>query len=238
MNLLKFLFKKNIVSNNEKFNINTSENIGEKFEQKLLNKYGSCKPLLNYGLKILFITDTHNCLAYTDKYLNYLKSINSSDYDLCIILGDLSGLDVDAVKRIVPPEKLFGVVGNHDSINFLEENKINNINGKVIICKGIKIAGIMGSNRYKDKDYGMQTHEESIELSEKMEVADILISHDKAYVFDRNDNVHDGLKGITNYIYKNHIPLHIHGHLHEEYEEILKNGTKSICLYQIKLLEI
>ena len=56
--------------------------------------------------------------------------------------------------------------------------------------------------------------------------------------FDRNDNVHDGLKGITNYIYKNHIPLHIHGHLHEESEEILKNGTKSICLYQIKLLEI
>jgi len=234
MNLLKFLFKKTIVSNNENINVN----IGEKFEQELLNKYGNCKPLLNYGLKILFITDTHNCLAYTDKYINYLESINSSDYDLCIILGDLSGLDVDAIKRIVPSEKLFGVVGNHDSINFLEENQINNINGKVITCKGIKIAGIMGSNKYKDKDYGMQTHEESIELSEKMEAADILISHDKAYVFDRNDNVHDGLKGITNYIYKNHIPLHIHGHLHEESEEILKNGTKSICLYQIKLLEI
>ena len=84
----------------------------------------------------------------------------------------------------------------------------------------------------------MQTHEESIELSEQMESADILISHDKAYIFDRHDNVHDGLKGITNYIYKNHIPLHIHGHLHEEFEEILKNGTKSICLYQIKLLEL
>lgn len=157
---------------------------------------------------------------------------------MCIILGDLSGLDINEIKKIVPSEKLFGVVGNHDSINFLEENKINNINGKVITCRGIKIAGIMGSNRYKDKDYGMQTHEESLELSEKMESADILISHDKAYVFDRNDSVHDGLKGITNYIYKNHIPLHIHGHLHEESEEILKNGTKSICLYQIKLLEI
>ena len=97
MNLLKFLFKKNFVSNNENININ----IGEKFEQELLNKYGKCNHLLNYGLKILFITDTHNCLAYTDKYLNYLESIDPSNYDLCIILGDLSGLDVDAVKRIL-----------------------------------------------------------------------------------------------------------------------------------------
>ena len=68
--------------------------------------------------------------------------------------------------------------------------------------------------------------------------ADILISHDKAFILDNNDDVHDGLKGITEYIYKNHIPLHIHGHLHYEFEEILKNGTKSIGLYQIKLLKI
>lgn len=51
-------------------------------------------------------------------------------------------------------------------------------------------------------------------------------------------DAHDGLKGITQYIYKNHIPLHIHGHLHEENEEILKNGTKSIGVYKVKVLEI
>lgn len=234
MGLFDFLFKTN--TNNTK--INEEINIGEKYEQELYETYGNCNPLPRFGLNILFITDTHNCLAYTDKHVNYLKSINSSDYDLCIILGDLSALDIDEIKRIIPDEKLYGVVGNHDSINFLEENNVKNLNGKVITCKGVKIAGIMGSNRYKEKDYGMQTHEESIELSEQMESADILISHDKAYIFDRHDNVHDGLKGITNYIYKNHIPLHIHGHLHEEFEEILKNGTKSICLYQIKLLEL
>lgn len=234
MGLFDFLFKTN--TNNTK--INEEINIGEKYEQELYETYDNCNPLPRFGLNILFITDTHNCLAYTDKHVNYLKSINSSDYDLCIILGDLSALDIDEIKRIIPDEKLYGVVGNHDSINFLEENNVKNLNGKVITCKGVKIAGIMGSNRYKEKDYGMQTHEESIELSEQMESADILISHDKAYIFDRHDNVHDGLKGITNYIYKNHIPLHIHGHLHEEFEEILKNGTKSICLYQIKLLEL
>lgn len=236
MGLFDFLFKTNTTNNNTK--IHEEINIGEKYEQELYEIYGDCRTLPKFGLNILFITDTHNCLAYTDKHVNYLKSINPSDYDLCLILGDLSALDIDEIKRIIPDEKLYGVVGNHDSINFLEENNVKNLNGKVITCKGVKIAGIMGSNRYKEKDYGMQTHEESIELSEQMESADILISHDKAYVFDRHDNVHDGLKGITNYIYKNHIPLHIHGHLHEEFEEILKNGTKSICLYQIKLLEL
>ena len=49
---------------------------------------------------------------------------------------------------------------------------------------------------------------------------------------------HDGLKGITEYIYKNHISIHIHGHIHGESEEILKNGTKCICLYKVKLLEL
>ncbi len=241
MGLLDFFLNKFISKNNTTLNVveevNTT-NIGEEFEEKLLNEFGKCKELYPFGLKILFITDTHNCLAYTDKYINYLKSLNPDDYDLCLLLGDLSGLDIDAIKNLVPTEKLFGVVGNHDSIDFLDVNGVNNINGKVIDCKGIKIAGIMGSNRYKEKDYGMQTHEESIELAEKMEVADILISHDRAYIFDRRDVVHDGLKGITRYIYKNHVPLHIHGHLHEEMEEILKNGTKSIGLYQIKLLEL
>ncbi len=228
-----WLFKRN--NKTEKINL---KNKGEIFEEKLLKEFGQCRQNVKYGLKILFITDTHNCLAYTDKYINYLKSLNQEDYDICLILGDLSGLDFDAVKSIVPNKKLYGIVGNHDSINALEVNNIKNINGQVIECKGVKIAAIMGSNRYKSGDYGMMTQEECINLAHNMDSADILVSHDKAYVFDRNDNVHDGLKGITEYIYKNHIPLHIHGHLHEEMEEILKNGTKSIGIYQVKLMEV
>ena len=58
------------------------------------------------------------------------------------------------------------------------------------------------------------------------------------FIQDNNNPTHDGLKGITEYIYKNHIAMHIHGHLHENKEEILKNGTKSICIYMAKLLEL
>lgn len=228
-----WLFKRNKKTQESKI-----KNKGEIFEEKLLQEYGPCRPNENLGLKILFITDTHNCLAYTDKYINYIKSLNQEDYDICLILGDLSGSDFETIKAIIPDEKLYGIVGNHGSINALEANNIKNINGQVIECKGVKIAAIMGSNRYKSGTYGMITQEECSDLAKNMNSADILVSHDKAYVFDRNDNVHDGLRGITEYIYKNHIPLHIHGHLHEEMEETLKNGTKSIGVYQIKLMEV
>lgn len=218
--------------------IEGNNNRGELYENDLYTKFGDCKKYTSYGINILFITDTHNCLAYTDKYLNYLKSLRTTDYDICIILGDVSGLDIDAIKSIIPKEKLFGIVGNHDSINSMDINNITNIHGKVIQCKGIKIAAIMGSNRYKQGDYGTINQEESIQIAESMKTADILVSHDKAYIWDKNDNVHDGLKGITYYLYKNHVPIHIHGHLHEEFEELLKNGTKSLGLFQIKLLQL
>jgi len=210
----------------------------DKFEKKLLKKYGKCKEYITYGLKILTISDTHNCLTSKNELVNYLKSIKQSDYDMCLLLGDISGIDLDIIKNIIPNNKLYGIVGNHDSKNALEVNNIKNINGQVIECKGVKIAGIMGSNRYKSGDYGMMTQEECLDLVKNMERADILVSHDKAYVLDRNDNVHDGLKGITEYIYRHRVPLHIHGHLHEEMQEILMNGTKSIGVYEVKLMEV
>ena len=220
-------FIKNLFFNNR--------NIGEKYECNLLKKYGKCNELKKYGVNILFITDTHNCMTNLE---DYLKKIDDSDFDICITLGDISGNDFEIIKKYILISKIYGIVGNHDSLNSLEENGINNFNGQIIECKGIKIAGIMGSNRYKDGNYGMLSQEESIKLAQNMKSADILVSHDKAYIYDRHDKVHDGLKGITDYIYKNHIPIHIHGHLHEEYEEILKNGTKSLCLYQIKLMRL
>lgn len=95
-----------------------------------------------------------------------------------------------------------------------------------------------GSTKYKEGNYGMYTQEEAMEIAEKLEPADILISHDKPFLKDEGDYVHDGLKGITYYLYKNKVPYHFHGHLHEEFENNLKNGCKSQCIYRIKVVEI
>ncbi len=207
------------------------------YESQLLKKYGRSNKFKKYGLKILFIADTHNCLNSNSEVLQYIK--NQLDYNYCILLGDHSGNDLAEILKVVPHDKICGILGNHDSWQKYEQYEIYNINGKVLNINGVRIAGIGGSYKYKNSiEYALYTHEESIELADKLEDADILVTHDKPFIEDKHNPAHDGLKGITKYIYKNHIPLHIHGHLHEENEQILKNGTKSICVYMAKLIEI
>lgn len=212
-------------------------NNNSKFEDYLLKKYGNCSNKKYRKVNILFIADTHNCLEADVQTLNFIKE--TKNYDCCILLGDHSANDLNVITKIIPNDKLYGVLGNHDSWNKYEEYSITDLNGKIVEIKGVRIAGMSGSYKYKDSnEYAMYSHEDSIKIADSMSDADILVSHDKPFTEDRHNGAHDGLKGVTEYIYKNHISTHIHGHLHEENEEILKNGTKSICLYMAKIIEV
>ena len=176
-------------------------------------------------------------MRYVPWPLNFIRE--TKNYDCCILLGDHSANDLNVITKIIPNDKLYGVLGNHDSWNKYEEYSITDLNGKIVEIKGVRITGMSGSYKYKDSnEYAMYSHEDSIKIADSMSEADILVSHDKPFTEDRHNGAHDGLKGVTEYIYKNHISTHIHGHLHEESEEILKNGTKSICLYMAKIIEV
>lgn len=206
------------------------------YEKHLLNKYGKCSTKKEGKINILFIADTHNCLEYDIETLNFIKK--AKNYDCCILLGDHSANDLNIITKIIPNNKLYGVLGNHDSWKKYDEYSIKDLNGKVITINGVRIAGIGGSCKYKNStEYALYTHEESIKIANSMSEADVLVSHDKPFTVDNKNLAHDGLKGITEYIYKNHIALHIHGHLHEDSERILKNGTISIGIYRVKLLK-
>ena len=208
------------------FNINSIFK-RKNYEDILYKKYGTANK----------IADTHNCLKDGNEILKYIQE--QKDYDYCILLGDHSASDIEEILKVIPLNKICGILGNHDSWNKYDIYGITNISGKVINIKGIRIAGISGGHKYKNSnEYVLYTHEESIQIANNIEKADILITHDKPFIQDNHNSAHDGLKGITEYIYKNHIALHIHGHLHENKEEILRNGTKSICLYMAKLLEL
>lgn len=218
------------------FNINSIFK-RKNYEEILYKKYGTANKIQRYNLKLLFIADTHNCLKDGNEILKYIQE--QKDYDYCILLGDHSASDIEEILKVIPLNKICGILGNHDSWNKYDIYGITNISGKVINIKGIRIAGISGGHKYKNSnEYVLYTHEESIQIANNIEKADILITHDKPFIQDNHNSAHDGLKGITEYIYKNHIALHIHGHLHENKEEILRNGTKSICLYMAKLLEL
>lgn len=229
-----FEILKNIFSRrSEKNSLNKKENVN--YEDELLEEFGSNFTSELDHINILIITDTHNCLSYDEESIEKIKS---AKYDICIILGDISNNDICEILKIIPYEKIYGLLGNHDSSDRFDESKIRNLNGKVVTINNVRIAGIQGSYRYKDGDYGMYTHEESIQIADQMPEADILVSHDRPYITDNNDIVHDGLKGITYYCYKNHIKLEIHGHLHEESEEFLKNGTRVLGKYKVNVISI
>ena len=214
------IFKNRINNNNIKVN-----------EEKLLKKYGNCRTLPNH-IKLLVITDTHDFLQY-EEYQEKLHDLG--EYDLCCALGDISYRDYEIILRYVPKEKIVALLGNHDDFEVLNHFGLNDLNGKIITINGIRIGGIQGSYRYKTKNFPSFTHEESIKFLNQMDEVDILLSHDGPFQNYSNSNlVHIGLKGITEYLYKNRVPYNIHGHNHVSQDSCLKNGTKVLNRYFIE----
>ena len=215
------------------------------FFSKWIKKYDKIKldyqsSLKNNGINffdkdisLLVISDTHGSLSVNEDMHKKLKSKN---YDICCILGDIHDSDYEIILKYVPKEKIISILGNHDRFNLLNEFKLIDYNGKIIDINGIKIGAIQGSFKYKNENFPSFSHEESIEFLNSMPEVDILLSHDKPLTADSNNPVHDGLKGITKYLYDKKVPINIHGHIHKSYLSNLKNGTQVKGVYLIELL--
>ena len=210
----------------------------EKFymqSDKLHKVFGEARTTLPNKIRLLIITDTHNGLKE-----NELVEIidEHPDYDVCLLLGDHSDNDIRTVLEHIPKEKIYALLGNHDN-DYISNFGLNNLNGNVININGVKILGIEGSFRYKRVDFPSFTQEESINFLINKEPVDILASHDGPFDDNRvGDPPHQGLFGITYYLFKNRVKYNIHGHLHDEFEKVLENGTIEKSLYDICYLEL
>lgn len=212
-------------------------NFFKRFKKKkeiVLKTSEKCRNLTS-DITLLVITDLHGNL---EKELNYQEIIKNSKYDLCCILGDMSDSDYKIILKYVPKEKIVALLGNHDRFDLISSFGIKNINGDIIIINDLKIGGIEGSFRYKEEVFPSFNHEESYEFLKDMEEVDILLSHDKPFTENTNRPVHDGLKGITYYLYEKRVPYNIHGHEHESFLTELENGTKVKCVYGVELINL
>ena len=154
------------------------------------------------------------------------------------MLGDHYNRDIDIIIKHIDKDKLYGIMGNHD-YDYLSDYEIPNINGKVIEINNNKLLGMEGSFKYKPINFPSFTHEESILFLDDKEKVDILITHDQKFDPKRKkDPAHQCLIGITNYIYKKQIPIHIHGHIHEVYNKTLPNGTLEYSVFGYELIKI
>lgn len=204
-----------------------------KYEEYLFKKYGK-SDVFNKNVSLLIISDTHGTLN-ENSFRNYLKN---KYYDVCIMLGDHYNRDIEIIVRNIDKSKLYGIKGNHD-YDYLQDYDIPNINGQIININGIKILGMEGSFKYKPVDFPSFIHDESIAFLENKEKVDILVTHDKKFDPEKlRDPAHQGLIGITNYIYKNRVPIHIHGHIHKPYKKQWINGTTEYSVFGYETIKI
>lgn len=204
-----------------------------KYEEYLLKQYGNADKI-NNSISLLVIADTHGTLD-EDKFRQYLEN---KQYDVCIMLGDHYNRDVDIILRYVDKSKIYGIKGNHD-YDYLSDYSIPNINGNIIEINDVKILGMEGSFKYKPVDFPSFTQEGSISFLEDKPKVDILVTHDKKFDYEKlKDPAHQGLIGITNYIFKNKIPVHIHGHIHEPYTKKMINGTNEYSVFGYEIIKI
>jgi len=249
MNIFDF-FKKKIIKEkidtkesleSEYLTINKNDNIygfQKKFymqEERLLKVFGNANTNNIDRLKLIIIADTHNALN-EEELINVLKL--HYDYDLCILLGDHSDNDIMKILNNIPKEKIYALLGNHDG-NYIQNYELNNLNGNMFTIKNTNILGIEGSFKYKPVKFPSFTQEESISFLKDLPRADILFSHDGPFDNERvNNPAHQGLFGITYYLFKNKVKYNIHGHIHEDYNKTLLNGTKEMSLFGIHYIEI
>jgi len=239
--IIMFFLKEN------KFNLKSFIRNAKKYDQfetkyfeKLVSHYSLNHGIVvpnRLGLKLIVISDTHGELAFGNRFEAFMSRV--PEYDLCVILGDIYGCELEKILKIVPKERIIALRGNHDSFEVYNEYGIYNVNGKAFTYKGVKLAGIEGSFRYKKAEFPSYTHYESLYLASKMpQKADVLLSHDCMFTESKYDMAHSGLAGITYYVYENAVQWHIHGHIHKSYQNSYINGTREKSIYGCEYLEI
>ena len=235
--------KEEVLDINEYYKrIISNENNPYGFEEKYANQeeilfkmFGHCDQFLKH-IKMIIVTDTHNMLD-EDKFREFVRM--HPNYDVCFLLGDHSAEDIRKVLKYIDKDKIYGLLGNHDYETLFDEFGIRNINGDMININGVNILGIQGSYRYKPARFPSFSQRESIEFLNSKDKADILVCHDNKFTTENRGNpAHQGLFGITYYLYKNKVPYYIHGHIHEEYRNELINGTKEISSYMYEYIEL
>jgi uncharacterized protein len=173
-----------------------------------------------------------------------------SDVEMILSCGDLSPEYLFSLKELISAP-LYYVRGNHD-IRYLNKPPIgcNDIHGRVVRHKGIKILGLEGSRWYNGGPIQYREHE-MVALIRRLRLklwlsggVDIVITHAPIrFVNDAEDRCHRGFECYLKLIDR-YDPLYfIHGHIHRHFESPLERitsvkNTKVVNTYGYTILEI
>jgi len=196
-------------------------------------------------MKILIVAD-EECSALWDYYTpGKLKA-----YDLILSGGDLKA---DYLSFLVTVARcpLMYVHGNHDSKYLFDPPEgCDDIDGKLVVYKGLRILGLGGSRQYsggKHQYTDRQMRKRIRKLKTAIRLAggvDIVLSHAAPYgVGDAEDVAHRGFESFLELIDTYHPKYILHGHMHMNYATGLVrkgeyHGTQTINCCERYVLEI
>lgn len=190
-------------------------------------------------MKILLLSDLHS--VRHESWQNFLK-LDENSFDIIVTLGDINGLYLKQLRDAFINSKIFGVLGNHDQKGKLSHYNIDDIHNKVISVNGIKMVGLEGSFKYKEKEsVPLYDQYEMHDICENIEKVDIVLSHNSPMGIHDSDATEDiahiGFMAIRDYIKKHNPKYSIHGHQHID-KETNYLGTKVIGVYGASILDI
>jgi len=202
-------------------------------------------------------------LAVSDHVVERLYSLAADqhfrDVDLIFGCGDLPYEYLEYFVTVAN-KPLFYVPGNHDPVYNLENKRAyaegaENIDGKVIEFRGLLIAGVGGSIRYRPDGVNQYTQREMywrvFRLIPRLlwnqirygRMLDVLITHSPPYgIHDDNTSAHEGLRAL-NWLLDLAKPRYLfHGHTHFYRQNLEANITKSgattiMNIYPYKVVE-
>ncbi len=205
-------------------------------------------------------------LAVSDRVLDKLYSgsirQNYADVDLMIGCGDLPFYYLDFLTSAIDAPLVY-VRGNHDDgPQYAVDGRVwrdvrggVDIHGKVVARKGLILAGLQGSMRYKAHADYMYSEAEMRRVVAQLvprllwnrqrlgRALDVLVTHSPPFgIHDRTDLPHTGFKVFLSFLRLFRPRYHLHGHVHiyrqDEVRETRFEETTVVNVYPYRVLEI
>jgi uncharacterized protein len=162
-------------------------------------------------------------------------------YDECnvvITTGDLHFQDLVPLEQMAEKKPAFGVLGNHDVGQKLENFGIIDLHKKTYEFNGLLWGGFQGCLKYKNSDL-MYTEQEAAEFARTFPYVDILLLHAGPYgmLDDPSDTVHMGSKSIRKYVEEKKPKVVFVGHQYSN--DFMDTGdTKLFRTYGARIIEL
>jgi Icc-related predicted phosphoesterase len=159
--------------------------------------------------------------------------------DLILSCGDVYDQVILEAANAFNCPKIFAVRGNHDpDANTPFPAPIIDLHMTVQTFSGFTFGGLNGSWRYKSKGPFLHDQIKVCKYMSAFPAVDVLITHNSPRgIHDRDDGIHEGFDGLTNYIIEHKPKYLFHGHQHRE-QESLCDATRVICVYGWKEMDV